>query len=381
MSWVNGRQLASASDGTSTYSYIYDAAGSRIMKNVGTVNHLYFYVNGMLLMEYRYNAMGDTTDVLQYFYDANGKPHAMAYNGTVYLYVTNLQGDIVALLGMDGTVSGYEYDPYGNVVASYGDIAAINPLRYRGYYYDNETGLYYLQSRYYDPVVGRFINADSYASTGQGILGCNMFAYCLNNPVICFDSTGSRACIRKDFDYGTIPVTTPQIAETPEDQTKGVINGQGVLPYSDVQIGLGSYGKSGCPYIATYNAMQLIGQPQSLASVTSEVYDYGAVLYGAWGAGPWGTAKYFDAHQIEYSSSFSPSTLTVDISEGSVIVFTVMNNKNNLLDGWHAMTALYTNGEYWVFNRSNQETGKSTYSSLTDAYAGGLWLYGFRIDP
>ena len=157
---------------------------------MGTVNHLYFYVNGMLLMEYRYNAMGDTTDVLQYFYDANGKPHAMAYNGTVYLYVTNLQGDIVALLGLDGTVSGYEYDPYGNVIASYGDIAAINPLRYRGYYYDTETGLYYLQSRYYDPVVGRFINADSYASTGQGIIGYNMFAYCGNNPVNTADYQG-----------------------------------------------------------------------------------------------------------------------------------------------------------------------------------------------
>ena len=215
MSWVNGRQLASASDGTSTYSYIYDAAGSRIMKNVGTVNHLYFYVNGMLLMEYRYNAMGDTTDVLQYFYDANGKPHAMAYNGTVYLYVTNLQGDIVALLGLDGTVSGYEYDPYGNVIASYGDIAAINPRRYRGYYYDNETGLYYLQSRYYDPVVGRFINADSYSSTGQGILGNNMFAYCGNNPIVRKDADGEA--FETALDVISLAASAAELAANPTD--------------------------------------------------------------------------------------------------------------------------------------------------------------------
>ncbi len=72
-------------------------------------------------------------------------------------------------------------------------IAHVNPIRYRGYYYDNETGFYYLQSRYYDPVISRFINADSYGSTGQGFLGTNMFAYCLNNPVNFIDQYGQTA--------------------------------------------------------------------------------------------------------------------------------------------------------------------------------------------
>ena len=70
-------------------------------------------------------------------------------------------------------------------------MAEINPLRYRGYYYDVETGFYYLQSRYYDPVVSRFINADSYASTGTGLLSYNMFAYCGNNPVNNSDPSGN----------------------------------------------------------------------------------------------------------------------------------------------------------------------------------------------
>ena len=69
-------------------------------------------------------------------------------------------------------------------------MADINPLRYRGYYYDTETGFYYLQSRYYDPVVSRFINADKYASTGDGLVGYNMFAYCSNNPVNYSDPSG-----------------------------------------------------------------------------------------------------------------------------------------------------------------------------------------------
>ena len=74
-------------------------------------------------------------------------------------------------------------------------MASINPIRYRGYYFDGDTGLYYLKSRYYDPELARFINADDYVSSGQGILGCNMFAYCLNSPVVHADYTGNIAGI------------------------------------------------------------------------------------------------------------------------------------------------------------------------------------------
>ena len=80
--------------------------------------------------------------------------------------------------------------PVGEVLSATGTMAAVNPLRYRGYYYDAETGLYYLQSRYYDPALKRFLNADGLASTGQGILGTNMFAYCGNDPVAFCDPRG-----------------------------------------------------------------------------------------------------------------------------------------------------------------------------------------------
>ena len=95
--------------------------------------------------------------------------------------------------GTGATVAAYEYDPYGNIVSATGPMAEINPLRYRGYYYDAELEMYYLQSRYYDPMVGRFINADGYTSTGQGILGCNMFAYCNNNPANQIDPLGTAS--------------------------------------------------------------------------------------------------------------------------------------------------------------------------------------------
>ena len=91
-------------------------------------------------------------------------------------------------------VVSYTYDAWGNILSTTGSMAstlgALNPLRYRGYVYDEETNLYYLQSRYYDPEMGRFINADVFTSTGQGTLGSNMYAYCLNNPVRYTDDSG-----------------------------------------------------------------------------------------------------------------------------------------------------------------------------------------------
>ena len=90
----------------------------------------------------------------------------------------------------ENTVASYEYDPYGNIVSASGTMAEINPLRYRGYYYDAELDMYYLQSRYYDPQVGRFINADACTYPDLGFLGYNLFVYCGNNPVCNVDYSG-----------------------------------------------------------------------------------------------------------------------------------------------------------------------------------------------
>ena len=112
----------------------------------------------------------------------------MQTGGAIYYYVTNLQGDVVALLDASGsTVASYAYDPYGKILSAEGTMAETNPLRYRGYYYDNESGLYYLQSRYYDPATCRFINADNVAviavSPEKANWDKNLFAYCDNDPV------------------------------------------------------------------------------------------------------------------------------------------------------------------------------------------------------
>lgn len=109
----------------------------------------------------------------------------------MYYYITNLQGDVMQIVDSNGTtVATYEYDPYGFNAGITGTFGYSNPIRYRGYVYDHETTLYYINSRYYDPSVGRFVSADALISTGQGLLGNNMFAYCRNNPVCRIDITG-----------------------------------------------------------------------------------------------------------------------------------------------------------------------------------------------
>ena len=133
---------------------------------------------------------------LYYVYDVDGSITGLHYSNQPYYFQKNIQGDILRILDRTGTaVVEYTYDAWGNILSVTGSLAStvgqINPFRYRGYYYDSETDLYYLNSRYYDAEVGRFISADSYVSTGQGILGNNMFAYCNNSPVSRIDTLGT----------------------------------------------------------------------------------------------------------------------------------------------------------------------------------------------
>ena len=196
--WTQGRRLATAKVGSTNISYTYDMAGVRSSKTVGSTKYDFTTLSGLVT---RQTGGGKTID---FVYDENNQPLAMKYNNTLYYYVLNAQGDVIALADQNGNlIAKYSYDPWGKLLsvtpngwldeqnAYYLEVAEANPLRYRGYYYDSETGFYYLQSRYYDPEIGRFINADSYASTdATGLLSTNMFAYCENNPVNRSDPDG-----------------------------------------------------------------------------------------------------------------------------------------------------------------------------------------------
>ena len=161
-----------------------------------TITHEYLTQSGKVMRE-TVTTNQTVTAVMDFVYDESSKPFAMidqlSAQPNTYYYVLNLQGDVVKLIDQDGAVAAaYAYDAWGNILSQSGNMAEKNPLRYRGYYYDSETGFYYLQSRYYDPATRRFINADALASTGQGFIGYNMFAYCNNQVTMLMDSSGSR---------------------------------------------------------------------------------------------------------------------------------------------------------------------------------------------
>ena len=186
LTWGFGRRLLTF--GTNTFDY--DAEGKRIAKNDITFT---YDADGKLIKQ---------SNGVQFIYDGSTMI-GLEYNGVTYFYQKDLLGNVIAILDSEGNiVVKYNYDAWGNhtVVGPDGytqiveatSIGIINPIRYRGYYYDRETGLYYLHSRYYDPVIGRFINIDdiSYLDP-ETINGLNLYAYCGNNPVMYFDNFGN----------------------------------------------------------------------------------------------------------------------------------------------------------------------------------------------
>ena len=197
--WTKGRQLASATVDGKQVSYTYDMSGVRTSKTVNGTTYNYTTLSGKVMRQ----AWGNKS--LEFVYDDGNQPFAMIYNDgsttTLYYYVLNAQGDVIALLNANGTLAAsYNYGAWGNYSVHGADgkkttdptfIGHINPLRYRGYYYDRETRLYYLQSRYYDFANCRFINADGVVTTNVAeFLECNMFAYCTNNPINFSDEDG-----------------------------------------------------------------------------------------------------------------------------------------------------------------------------------------------
>ena len=170
------------------------------MDEADTITHDYLTQSGRVAREMIRQSVGGTvlsTKTLDFFYDESGRPFAFNYSvdggiASTYYYILNLQGDVVQIIDANGVMQAeYIYSPWGEVISAEGDLAEVNPLRYRGYYYDSETGFYYLQSRYYDPENHRFINADTYASTDSSdAIACNMFAYCLGTPILLQDPDG-----------------------------------------------------------------------------------------------------------------------------------------------------------------------------------------------
>lgn len=197
--WQNGRELSTLvnNDKNLNISYKYNDDRIRTEKIVNGIKTEYLLDDNIVILEIQ----GE--DILYYEYDENNELIGFKYNDEQYYYIKNGQNDIIGILNdkLEKVIS-YEYDTWGNLIKiedSQGNdvtndknsIGYKNPYRYRGYRYDTETGLYYLQSRYYDPEIGRFINADDLLANSGGILEHNTYIYCNNNPINQIDSSGN----------------------------------------------------------------------------------------------------------------------------------------------------------------------------------------------
>ena len=189
--------------------------GIRTVKTNGSTIH-HYTLNGSQIVTETWTTKSSSgaetpNHFLVYLYDENGAPVGLQYRnktyGTytfdTYYFEKNLQGDIIAIYTENGTkIGSYTYDAWGNCTVSTESgtttiqkriVRTLNPFRYRGYYYDTDTGLYYLQSRYYNPQWGRFLNADGYVNANGDLIGFNMYAYCSNSPVFYTDPTGEES--------------------------------------------------------------------------------------------------------------------------------------------------------------------------------------------
>ena len=188
-----GKNLESIVDSNNKYSYTYDETGIRTSKTVNGKTTYYNTKDGVILSQI------NGTDTLYFQYDNTGSPFGFIWNNTQYLYITNQMGDVISITDAQGNeLVLYEYDEWGaigSITTTHNSdaenaLANANPLRYRGYYLDSETGYYYLQSRYYDASICRFINSDDIVITGLSkslYSGLNAYSYCRNNSINCID--------------------------------------------------------------------------------------------------------------------------------------------------------------------------------------------------
>ena len=195
--WTNGRTLSQITvnpedeNGTAdVYSYTYDESGIRSSKTVNGVTTYFTTKDGVI------QSQTDGTNTMYFQYDNSGNPTGFLYNGAQYFYLTNQMGDVIGITDSTGSlIATYTYGAWGEVLAvtpattgntSQLTLANVNPLRYRGYYWDAETGYYYLQSRYYSSLLGRYVNADLFGIaliSKDDRVGNNLFLYCSNNPI------------------------------------------------------------------------------------------------------------------------------------------------------------------------------------------------------
>ena len=376
MTWKNGRQLSSLQNGNNSVNYNYDSNSVRVSKNVNNTEYKYVYLNGLLLFESRGQAK------FYYSYDANGILYSVKYTLTdasdllTYYFTHNSRGDIVGIYNGAGELRAhYEYDAWGNVISVTDEnntaitnpnhIGNLNPFRYRGYYLDSETGLYYLMSRYYDPVIHRFINADGYFQSGGDILDANMSAYCRNNPVNYSDSSGNS------------PKTLSQLQKD--------LTGEGTFNYNinDITSALQQgYNTNDMFFVSDFGGLLHYNVGWRIADTFGAVISSLELELGA-GVGMGLTMDIEEFVDVSFGAGWSLISLMYDYDSGINIGMKTFNEASISLVGWD----MFSYGGYEFYNYFTQESssnyGESHIIGISaEAYVGvgGQVSIGWNLD-
>ena len=344
--WANGRNLQSITNGNETITMQYNANGMRTRQDNDDYTLHYYYDSNNNLTGLNFNGLA-----LYFYYDDNGSVTSFKYGNAMYYYIKNLQGDIVKIIDhLGNTKVTYTYDAWGKVLSqtdtSMYNLANLNPFRYRGYVYDYKTGLYYLQSRYYDPITGRFLNADSYVDTANSVLSTNMFAYCENNAVCNVDFTGEwffsfasyynynkkrihgRAWLSWKSNYNNLCKRDKKNRNILRG-FNNYIYGQDTYPVSGLSFGGGYYKvySNGCGLVAVYNVMKYIGKFKYFQNVILEA-EMNDMLWqgGMFGVKDEKIRSYFNAHKVKFTKYETLTKLKKNIDKYRITIVYVRNN-------------------------------------------------------
>ncbi len=391
--------------------FSYDGQGRRIAKD--GISYIYDS-QGRLLKQ---------SNDLEFFYDHSGVS-SVKHGENTYFYRKDIQGNIIALLDTSGAVVvKYTYDAWGNNVVSNANnviitdanhIGNLNPFRYRGYYYDTETALYYLQSRYYSPDLMRFISQDdAVLSNAQGEpLGSNLYVYCLNNPVNFIDNTGYWYYSIKDFYNKKVSPYLAKLSrrslfkQVTEIQYKinyskytryrnqlfnnidklgnfsGYIYGQGTWPFLNMKFVDAKIKDVGCETIAIYNVLKKLGKYQYYPEVLIECYMNNlAWNNGNFGINPKNIYKYFDAHNISYKKTINFKTWNSRIKTAKAGILSFWYIRGYKVHGIHTVMVVYKNKKYYIYNAYNNSINTEEIKNLEELedYMGGSFIIGYTF--
>ena len=285
------------------------------------------------------------------------------YNDEPYYFMKNLQGDVIAITDRNGTVvAKYSYDAWGVCTIEQDSaycIGGINPYRYRGYYYDSEIGMYYLQSRYYDPAVGRFVNADDIAFLiiYETISELSLYEYCKNSTIMNSDSSGCLAFtflynyLANTFGRGSFPVphAISSVAlravsiynynKNKKITCSNYIKDQHKAPAKDFRMGYYKSSYNGCGWIAAYNCLKFFNKYVHPSRLIRCFETWGVILSGTFGIMPDAIADILKLYGLnvksKYFINFKKAESIIKSAKGAIISYAYNKGAHNIFINWN----------------------------------------------